>query len=75
MLGQPGKLRIWTGAGQDLGIARSDRTPTLALEGFGNKRCSAARGSRANYLVNEVNELVRQPNSYLLAHPIMVPEW
>ena len=35
ILGQPRKLGIGTGAGQDLGIARGDHAPALALERHG----------------------------------------
>ena len=42
MLGQPGKLLIWAGAGQDLGIASSFRAPALALECLGDKCRPAA---------------------------------
>ncbi len=75
MLGQAGKLGIRTGSGQNLGIARGYRAPALALEDLGDKCRSAARGAGANELVYEINEIIREPDSYLLAHPIMVPEW
>ncbi len=32
MLRQPGELRIWAGAREDLGIPFGDESPTLAFE-------------------------------------------
>ncbi len=32
MLGKPGELRVWTGAGEDLGVSFCDDSPALAFE-------------------------------------------
>lgn len=72
MLGQSRKLRIRTGAGKDLGIARGDQVPALALERSGNDCRPTASGAGADDLVNEVDKLVWESNGDLLAHPIMV---
>jgi hypothetical protein len=74
VLGQPGKLRVRTGAGQDLGVARSDRAPALAFERQGDDRRPAASGAGADDLVDEVDQLIWESNGDLLAHPIMVAE-
>ncbi len=75
MLGQPGELRILTGAGKYLGIARGKGAPTLALERQGNDRRPAASRAGADDLIYEVDQIVRESNSDLLAHPIMVADW
>lgn len=75
MLGQSGKLWIRTGAGQDLGIARSEGAPALALERLGNDRGAATSGAGADDLVNEVDQLVWESHGDLLAHTIMVAKW
>jgi hypothetical protein len=75
MLGKPGKLRIRTGAGQDLGIARGDQAPALALERPRNDRSPAVSGAGIDDLVNEIDKLVWESNSDLLTHTNMVPDW
>jgi hypothetical protein len=75
MLGQSGKLRIRTCAGQYLGIASGYRAPTLALECLGDKLRPTACRPRIDELVNKIDKLVWEPNRYLLAHPTMEAEW
>ena len=75
MIGKARKLGVLTGSSEDLGVACSDRTPTLALKRTGDDRCPAGLGPGADDLVDEVHKLIRQSNSDLLAHTIMVPVW
>lgn len=75
MLGQPGELRIRTGAGQDLGVARGARAPALALERPGDYCRPATSGAGVDDLVNELDKLVWESDSDLLAHPITVAKW
>ena len=75
MLGQSGELWIWTGAGDDLGIARRHHAPSLPLERLGDYCSPAAPATGADDFVNEVNDVVGEPDRDLLAHPIMVAKW
>jgi hypothetical protein len=72
MLRQPGKLRVWSATREDLGIFFSDGTSALAFERSRDNRCAAPRVARGDSLVHKLNELIRQANSDLLAHPNMV---
>ena len=58
MLGKAGKLRVRTGAREDLGIPCGDRTATLTLERAGHDRCAAGLGPRTDELVDELDQLV-----------------
>jgi hypothetical protein len=58
MLGEPSKLGVGAGAGEDLCVTRGDHPPALPLESSGYDRRPAASGARVDDLVNEVNELV-----------------
>ena len=75
MLSESCEHWVRTGAGKNPGIAFGKGAPTLALERTGDNYRPAARGARVDDLVNEVDEIVRKPNSDLLAHPIMVANW
>lgn len=74
MLGQPGKLRVWSGMREDLGIFFSDGTSALTFERSRDHRCAAPRVASGDSLIHELNELIRQPNGDLLAHPNMVAD-
>jgi len=72
VLGQPRKLWIRAGAGEDLGIACSHHAPPLAVQRPGNDCGTAATGARADDLVNEFDKVIWKSNGNLLAHPKMV---
>jgi Arc/MetJ-type ribon-helix-helix transcriptional regulator len=72
VLGQSVELGIRAGAGQDLGIARGHHAPALPFECLGDDCRAAAAGAGTDEFVEEVDELVRESNSDLLAHPNMV---
>jgi hypothetical protein len=72
MLGEPCQLWVRTGAGKDPGIAFGEGAPALALERTGDDHSPAARGTRVNDPVDEVDKLVWKSNGNLLAHPKMV---
>jgi len=75
MLGEAGKLGILARSSKDLGVACSARAAALALERTGDDCRPAGLGTGADELVHEVDELIRETNRDLLAHPIMVPVW
>jgi hypothetical protein len=75
VLSKPRELRVRTGAGKDPGIAFCEGTPTLALERSGDDCRPAALSAGIDDLVDEVDKLVWESNSDLLAHPIMVAKW
>lgn len=74
MLGETGEHGIRTAPRQNLGIARGDHATALALQRPGDDRRTAAPGSAADELVDELDELIREPDRDLLAHPVMVPK-
>ena len=75
MLSEPCELWVRTGAGKDPGIAFGEGAPALALERTGDDCRPAASSAGVDDLVNEVDKLVWESNSDLLAHPEMVAEW
>lgn len=75
MLGKAGKLGILTRSSEDLGVACGDRTATLALERTGHYRSPTGLGTGDHELVDELDQLVREADGDLLAHPMMVPNW
>jgi hypothetical protein len=75
VLGQSHQLWIWAGAGQDLGVASRNCTPALALKRSGDDCRPAASETGINDPIDELDEIVGEPNSDLLAHPTMVAEW
>lgn len=75
MLGQPGELRVRTGAGQDRGIARRDHATALAFERACDDCGSAVCSASTDDLVDEVDQLIWETNGDLLAHPNMVADW
>ena len=75
MLGQPGKLWIWTRADQDLDVAFGEVSSVFSLERLGNHCRPTAFYPRADNPIDKVDKLVRQSNRNLLAHPTMVASW
>ena len=75
MLSEPSEIWVRTGAGKDPGIPFCESTATLALERAGDDCRPAAPGARVDDLIEEVDEIVWESNSDLLAHPIMVAKW
>lgn len=75
MLSEPCELWVRTGAGKDPGIAFGEGASALALERPGYNGGPAALGAGVDDLVDEVDKLVWESNSDLLAHPIMVAKW
>lgn len=75
MLGKAGKLRILTRSSEDLSIARGDRPSTLALQRAGHDRSPARLRPSTDKRIDEIDQVIRESNSDLLAHPIMVPIW
>ena len=75
MLGQPRKLGVGPGAGENLGVARGNNAPAFALERMGDDSRAATSIAGANDLVYEIHQLVGESHSDLLAHPIMVANW
>jgi hypothetical protein len=75
VLGKPCKLGVRTGAGKDAGITFGERAPALALERAGDDYRPAACGAGVDDPVDEVDKLIRETNSDLLAHPKTVAKW
>jgi hypothetical protein len=75
VLSEPSEPRVRTSSGKYPSIAFGEGAPTLALKRTGNDCRPAASSAGANDLIDEVDELVRESNSDLLAHPIMVAKW
>ena len=75
MLSEACELWVRTGAGKDPGIAFGAGAPTLALERTGDDCRPAPPGAGVDDLVDEVDKLLWESNSDLLAHPKMVAEW
>ena len=75
MLGKAGKLGILARSSEDLGVACSDRAAALALERTRDYRCPAGLDTGTDQFVYELDELVREADSDLLAHTTMVPVW
>jgi hypothetical protein len=75
MLGEPSKLWVRAGAGKDPSIAFGNRAPALTLERSRNNNRPAARGTRVDDLVDEIDEVVWKTYGDLLAHPKMVSIW
>jgi len=74
VLGKAGQLGVWTGTSEDSRVARCNDTSALTLERPGDDRRPAALLAAANDLVDEFNEIIREPNRDLSAHPRMVPQ-
>lgn len=72
MLSQPHELWIWTGAGKDLSIAHRHDAPTFALTRLSDDRRATASGAGIH---DRIDDLVREADSDLLAHPIMGADW
>jgi L-threonylcarbamoyladenylate synthase len=75
VLGESGELGILGGAGEDLGVARGCRTAAFALERARDDGGAARLGAGADDIVDEVDQLLGEPDRDLLAHPIMVAFW
>ena len=75
MLSQPLQLRIRTRAREGLRVTRSDCTPTLPLESTRDHGRPTALRARLDTFVYEVDQLVCESNSDLLAHTGTVPVW
>jgi hypothetical protein len=75
VLCEPCELWVRTGAGKYPSVAFGQGAPTLALKCAGDDRRPAACGARVDDLVDEVDKIVWEPNSNLLAHPKMVTKW
>lgn len=73
MLGKTSKLGILACSSEDLGVACSNRASALALERSGYDCCPAGLGTGADEFVHELDKLLGEANSDLLAHPKMVP--
>jgi hypothetical protein len=75
MLGKAGKLGILTGSSKDFSVAGSDRTPPLTLKRTGHDCRPAGLGASPDEFVDELDQLIRETYSDLLAHTVMVPLW
>ena len=73
MLRELRKIRVRTRVSKDRRVPCRDHAPSLALECPTNDRGPAASATGVNNLVYELNELVGQTYSYLLAHTNTVP--
>jgi predicted RNase H-like HicB family nuclease len=72
VLRQPSKFRVRSGAREDLRISFSDGAPALAFQRSRDEGSTAARIARGNSPIDELDELVWEPNRDLLAHPVTV---
>jgi len=72
MLGKSREVGVLRRCAKNRRIARGDGASPVAFESTGNDRSPAASRSRANLLIDEVDELLRKAYRDLLAHPIMV---
>src|SRR2546422_2517015 len=74
MLRQPGKFRVRSGTGEDLGIFFSDGASALTFKRSRDYRGTAPRVTGGDSPIHKLNELVWQPDGDLLAHPNMVAD-
>lgn len=74
MLRQPAKLRVRSGARKDLGISFCDGASALTFKRSPDHGCTTARSAGGDDTIDELDELVRQANGDLLAHPNMVAD-
>ncbi len=72
MLGKTREVGVRRTCAKNRGVARGDGASPVAFESTGNHRSPAASRSRANLLIDKVDELLRKAHRDLLAHPIMV---
>jgi len=66
---QPGKLRI-SRCGPGFQRHAQAARRTLTLKGFPDNGSATASGSRADDPIDELDQVIREPDSNLLAHPI-----
>ena len=71
-LSQLVELRIGSGIGQGGDVALSDHSTSLAINGATDNGGTIARLTAIDYLINELDEVVRKANCDLSAHPTMV---
>jgi hypothetical protein len=69
---QSRKLGIRPRARKDLAISFGDCSTALALEGSRDHRSTAVRLARGDSVIDELDQLVWQPDGDPLAHPNMV---
>jgi hypothetical protein len=75
MFGQSGQLGVGARRGQDLCITGCDRASAFTLKGVSDDRCPTAEPATADDLVDELHEIIWEPDCNLLAHTKMVPLW
>ncbi len=75
MLGKTRELGIWPRSSEDLGITSGEHPPPLALQRAGHDRGTAALGAAFHDGVDELDDLISEAYSDLLAHTRMVPIW
>lgn len=75
VIGQGRKIGVGSRRGQDLGVSCRDRAATLALKRSGHDGSAAALLARLDDRIDEVNEVIAQPDRNLFAHTKMVPLW
>jgi hypothetical protein len=73
--GKPGQFGIGTGCGEDLGVAGSDHPSPLSFERARDNRGATRLPTTAYELVNELDQVIGESYSDLLAHPNTVPHW
>jgi hypothetical protein len=72
VLSQPSELRIIACASEDLGIAHRSDATTFALERPRDDRSPTVGDARAHGLVDELDQVIREPYRNLPAHTNMV---
>lgn len=75
MLGESVKIRVRTGASEDLGVPRSNHAPTLTLESATHNRGTTVPDACIHSLIHEIDEIIREANRDLLTHTKTVADW
>ncbi len=75
VLGQPDQFGVRTACSEDLGIVQSDYASPLPLKRASHHGCAAGLSAATHDLVDELDKIVIQSHSDLLAHTKMVPLW
>lgn len=75
VLGQPDQFGVRTACSEDLGIVHSDYASPLPLKRASHHGCATWLSATTHDLVDELDQIVIQSHSDLLAHTKMVPLW
>jgi hypothetical protein len=75
VLGQPNQFGVRAARSEDLGIVHSDYASPLPLKCTSHHGCAARLFATTHDLVDELDQIIVQSYSNLLAHTKMLPLW